>query len=262
MRSSRCCRTPSTAAPIRDPSSWTTGRYCREVLFVLHAGIQWGFLPQELSIGSDDLRRRLRDWNQASVRRQLQVVLLAESRGADQSDFSRAAIGTQMCARRGCPSRPGPGRPRPTGPQAPCDRPGARNPAGGPAHRRQPQRHHPTHPATQGDGRADGCREDPRTRPSGRTPTAATTTTPTTTRSGRVRASDRHHSPAHGVTCQLRARGSSVHDKRSHRPAPKACSASGLPVTPPVSVFRGANVIMPAGRVRGRWAPASRSRCR
>jgi hypothetical protein len=167
-------------------------------------------------------RRRLRDWNQASVRRQLQAVLLAESRGADQSDFSRAAIGTQMCARRGCPSRPGPGRPRPTGPQAPCDRPGARNPAGGPAHRRQPQRHHPTHPATRGEAVRDGCREDPRTHPSGRTPTAATTTTPTTTRSGRVRASDRHHSPAHGVTCQLHARGSSVHDKTIAplRPAP------------------------------------------
>jgi hypothetical protein len=51
-------------------------------------------------------RGRLRDWNQAGVRRRPPAVLLAESRGADQLDFSRAAIGTQMCALRCCPSLP------------------------------------------------------------------------------------------------------------------------------------------------------------
>ena len=39
----------------------------------------------------------------------------------------------------------------------------------------------------------------------------------------------------------------------------KACSASGLPVTPPVSAFRGANVITPAG-AHTTVVPAARSR--
>jgi hypothetical protein len=89
-------RAPSAAAPSREPSGWTTGRY-------LHG-----------------------------IRRRLQAVLLGASRGTGQLDCSRAAIDTQMCALRGSPNRPGPGRPRPTGPEAPCDRPGARNPSGGP----------------------------------------------------------------------------------------------------------------------------------
>jgi hypothetical protein len=77
-------------------------------------------------------RRQLRDRNQVGVRRQLQavllVVLLAESRGADQLAFSRAAIDTQICALRGCPGLPESGRPRPTGPEAPCDHRGVQNP--------------------------------------------------------------------------------------------------------------------------------------
>jgi transposase len=38
------------------------------ILFVLHTGIQWEHLPQELGFGSGmTCWRRLRDWNEASV---------------------------------------------------------------------------------------------------------------------------------------------------------------------------------------------------
>ena len=38
------------------------------ILFVLHTGIQWEFLPQELGYGSGmTCWRRLRDWNAAGI---------------------------------------------------------------------------------------------------------------------------------------------------------------------------------------------------
>ena len=39
------------------------------ILFVLHTGIAWEFLPQELGFGSGMMTcwRRLRDWNEAGV---------------------------------------------------------------------------------------------------------------------------------------------------------------------------------------------------
>lgn len=38
------------------------------ILFVLHTGIQWEYLPQELGFGSGmTCWRRLRDWNEACV---------------------------------------------------------------------------------------------------------------------------------------------------------------------------------------------------
>ncbi len=75
------------------------------ILFVLHTGIQWEFLPQELGFGSGmTCWRRLRDWNQAGVWRHLQEILLAKLRSADQLDFSRAAIDTShVRALRGGP---------------------------------------------------------------------------------------------------------------------------------------------------------------
>jgi transposase len=75
------------------------------ILFVLHTGIQWEWLPQELGFGSGmTCWRRLRDWNTAGVWQRLQEVLLARLRGADQLDFSRAAIDTShVRALRGGP---------------------------------------------------------------------------------------------------------------------------------------------------------------
>lgn len=53
------------------------------ILFVLHTGIQWEYLPQELGFESGmTCWRRLRDWNEAGVWQQLHEVLLAELNAA------------------------------------------------------------------------------------------------------------------------------------------------------------------------------------
>lgn len=72
------------------------------ILFVLHTGIQWEFLPQELGFGSGmTCWRRLAEWNEAGVWRGLHELLLAELRGAGGLDFSRAVIdGTHVRALR------------------------------------------------------------------------------------------------------------------------------------------------------------------
>lgn len=49
------------------------------ILFVLHTGIQWEFLPQELGFRSGmTCWRRLEEWNRAGVWQQLHELLLAE----------------------------------------------------------------------------------------------------------------------------------------------------------------------------------------
>ncbi|MFJ4866702.1 transposase, partial [Streptomyces sp. NPDC088748] len=63
------------------------------ILFVLHTGIQWEYLPQELGFGSAmTCRRRLADWNNAGVWDQLHLVLLKKLRVAKKPDRSRAVI--------------------------------------------------------------------------------------------------------------------------------------------------------------------------
>ncbi|WP_435105598.1 IS5 family transposase, partial [Nocardiopsis synnemataformans] len=73
------------------------------ILFVLHTGIQWEFLPQELGFGSGmTCWRRLAEWNEAGVWQELQQALLARLCGAGQPDFSRAAIDfSHVQAKRG-----------------------------------------------------------------------------------------------------------------------------------------------------------------
>lgn len=49
------------------------------IRFVLHTGIQWEWLPQELGFGSGMTRwRRLSDWHEAGVWDRLHQVLLTE----------------------------------------------------------------------------------------------------------------------------------------------------------------------------------------
>jgi transposase len=61
------------------------------ILFVLHTGIGWEYLPQELGFGCGMTAwRRLRGWQQAGVWERLHEVLLAELRAADQLEWSRA----------------------------------------------------------------------------------------------------------------------------------------------------------------------------
>jgi transposase len=85
------------------------------ILFVLHTGIQWEFLPQELGFGSGmTCWRRLEEWNAAGVWQQLHELLLAELHAAGRLDWSRAVIDSShvRAARRG----PKAGRVRSTAP--------------------------------------------------------------------------------------------------------------------------------------------------
>ena len=61
------------------------------ILFVLHTGIAWRDLPQELGYGSGvTCWRRLREWQQAGVWERLHRLLLDELNAAGEIDWSRA----------------------------------------------------------------------------------------------------------------------------------------------------------------------------
>ncbi len=63
------------------------------ILYVLHSGIQWEYLPQDLGFGSGmTCWRRLRDWNEAGVWQRLHKVLLAELNAASRLDRSRCVV--------------------------------------------------------------------------------------------------------------------------------------------------------------------------
>lgn len=74
------------------------------ILFVLHTGIQWEYLPQELGFGSGmTCWRRLAAWNEAGVWEKLHLALLKKLRSVKQLDWSRAVIDSSRirAARRG-----------------------------------------------------------------------------------------------------------------------------------------------------------------
>lgn len=92
------------------------------ILFMLHTGIQWEYLPRELGFGSGmTCWRRLEEWNRAGVWSRLHAMLLAELQAADKLDWSRAAIDSShvRAARRG----PKVGRARSTVPDQPGKHP-------------------------------------------------------------------------------------------------------------------------------------------
>jgi transposase len=63
------------------------------ILFVLHTGIGWEHLPQELGFGSGMTAwRRLHEWHAAGVWSQLHVVLLERLQRAGEIDWSRAIV--------------------------------------------------------------------------------------------------------------------------------------------------------------------------
>jgi transposase len=74
------------------------------ILFVLHTGIGWEHLPQELGFGCGMTAwRRLRDWNQAGVW-ELHAALLAELHAAGELDWSRAIVdSSHVQAKKGAP---------------------------------------------------------------------------------------------------------------------------------------------------------------
>jgi transposase len=63
------------------------------ILFVLHTGIAWRHLPQELGYGSGvTCWRRLREWQHAGVWERLHRGLLAELDRVGEIDWSTAII--------------------------------------------------------------------------------------------------------------------------------------------------------------------------
>ncbi|MER6168017.1 IS5 family transposase [Streptomyces violaceorubidus] len=74
------------------------------ILFVLHTGIQWEYLPPELGFGSGmTCWRRLAAWNEAGVWDRLHQLLLNELRSKNRLDWDRAVIDSShvRVARRG-----------------------------------------------------------------------------------------------------------------------------------------------------------------
>lgn len=73
------------------------------ILFVLHTGIPWEDLPQEMSFGSGmTCWRRLRDWQSDGIWERLHLALLRRLREHDQIDWSRASIdGASVSSPRG-----------------------------------------------------------------------------------------------------------------------------------------------------------------
>jgi len=103
---------------VRDPQ-----RNAQEILFVLHTGIGWEDLPQELGFGSGmTCWRRLQRWTDAGVFDQLHQILLAKRNAANRIDWSRAAMDGSPIDAKGCPNRPIADQPRQARLQASPDR--------------------------------------------------------------------------------------------------------------------------------------------
>ena len=99
------------------------------ILFVLHTGIAWEFLPQQLGFGSGmTCWRRLAEWHEAGVWQRLHELLLAELHAADKLDWSKAVIdSSHLRALKGGPkpdrarsTAPGPARNTTSSPTVPA----------------------------------------------------------------------------------------------------------------------------------------------
>lgn len=77
------------------------------ILFVLHTGIAWTHMPQELGFGSGvTCWRRLDEWQRAGVWERLHAELLARLRAAGEIEWSRAVVdASQIQAKKGAPKR-------------------------------------------------------------------------------------------------------------------------------------------------------------
>ena len=81
------------------------------LLFMLRTGIPWEDFPQEMGCCGMTLWNRLHEWHAAGVWPAVHAILLAEMRGADQIDFSRAvADSAQVRAVHGGEKKSGPAR--------------------------------------------------------------------------------------------------------------------------------------------------------
>ena|SRR5438874_2866543 len=77
------------------------------ILFVLHTGIAWMHLPQELGYGSGyTCWRRLDEWQRAGVWERLHALLLRRLRVAGEIEWSRAVVdASHVQAKKGAPKR-------------------------------------------------------------------------------------------------------------------------------------------------------------
>ena len=103
--SSRCCRRSSAAFRYPGRKPLDDRKVLQGILFVLHTGIGWEHLPQELGFGCGMTAwRRLRAWQQAGVWEKLHELLLAELHAADQLEWERAvADASHLQAKKGAP---------------------------------------------------------------------------------------------------------------------------------------------------------------
>jgi transposase len=108
-------------------------------LFVLHTGIAWEFLAQQLRFGSGmTCWRRSAEWHEAGVWQRLHELLLAELNAADKLDWSKAVIdSSHVRAMKGGPkldrarsTAPGPARNTMSSPKAPASPSRSASPAG------------------------------------------------------------------------------------------------------------------------------------
>ena len=76
-------------------------------MFVLHTGIGWEHLPQELGFGSGMTAwRRLHEWQEAGVWARPHRLLLERLQAAGEIDWSRALIdASYVQAKKGAPRR-------------------------------------------------------------------------------------------------------------------------------------------------------------
>ena len=74
---------------------------------MLHTGIGWEDLPQELGFGSGmTCWRRLQRWTEAGVFDQAHQILLARLNAANRIDWTRAAMdGSHIDAKKGVPEQ-------------------------------------------------------------------------------------------------------------------------------------------------------------
>src|ERR671922_188016 len=106
-RGPRCLQCEGEARARLDTKPPDDRRVLQGILFVLHTGIGWEHLPQELGFGCGMTAwRRLRAWQQAGVWERLHELLLAELQAADQLEWERAvADASHLQAKKGARRR-------------------------------------------------------------------------------------------------------------------------------------------------------------
>ncbi len=107
--SSRCCRAKPRRFRYPGRKPFDDRLVLQGILFVLHTGIGWEHLPQELGFGCGMTAwRRLRAWQQAGVWERLHELLLAELHAAGEIEWSRAVADSQPRASEKGGSKTGP----------------------------------------------------------------------------------------------------------------------------------------------------------